>query len=355
MTARKSPPAARPSPIQDGFPIVGAIGSPYTRKLRAVLRYRRLPYQFIHQGSSEAAAQPRPKVALLPQLILEDEAGQRVARTDTSPLIRELERRFPHERTVIPGDPALAFLDALIEDYGDEWLTKAMFHYRWSYASDIEKATTVLPRHFAMSQPDEALREAGRSFGDRQIERLAVVGSSPATAPVIEDSYRRFLDLMEAHLRSHRFLLGDRPGAGDFALYGQLTQLALFDPTSAELALARAARVVAWTELLEDLSGLEPEPSDWLARDDLPETVRVLLGEIGRVYAPFLLANARALEQGADRVECEIDGRQWIQKPFPYQAKCLGWLREDHARLDEQDRRFVDDVLAGTGCEALFD
>jgi len=339
---------------RDGFALIGAIGSPYSRKLRAVFRYRRLPYRWIHQGSPEAASLPRPKVSLLPQLILEDEQGQPVARTDTSPLIRELERRFPEERTVVPGDPALAFLDTLIEDYADEWLTKAMFHYRWSFAPDIEKASTLLPRHFAMTQSDEALRESGRSFGDRQIGRLAVVGSSPATAPTIEASYRRLLELLERHLQSRRFLLGDRPATGDFALYGQLSQLALFDPTSAAVAHERAARVVAWTELMEDLSGLEPEPGDWLDRAALPETVHALLGEIGRVYAPFLLANAAALEADREQVECEIDGRPWIQSPFPYQAKCLRWLREDHARLGQTDRVFVDELLAGTGCEGLF-
>jgi len=339
---------------RDGFALLGAIGSPYSRKLRAVFRYRRLPYRWIHQGSPEAASLPRPKVSLLPQLVLEDEQGQPVARTDTSPLIRELERRFPQERTVVPGDPALAFLDALIEDYADEWLTKAMFHYRWSFAPDVEKASTLLPRHFALSQTDEALRESGRSFGERQIGRLAVVGSSPATAATIEASYRRLLALLETHMQSHRFLLGDRPATGDFALYGQLSQLALFDPTSSAIALERASRVVAWTGLMEDLSGLEPEPGDWLDRGALPGTVHALLGEIGRVYAPFLLANAAALEAGHERVECEIDGRPWIQSPFPYQAKCLRWLREDHARLGESDRRFVDGLLAGTNCESLF-
>ena len=53
-------------------------------------------------------------------------------------------------------------------------------------------------------------------------------------------------------------------------------------------------------------------------------------------------------------METEIDGRPWVQKPFPYQRKCLGWLREGYAALDADARGFVDTTLAGTGCEALF-
>ena len=334
--------------------IVGAVGSPYTRKLRAVFRYRRLPHAFVQQGSPESAGLPRPKVMLMPQLVAPDADGQLVARTDTTPLIRELESVRPGERSVVPDDPALAFLDALVEDYGDEWLTKAMFHYRWAYAPDIEKAQTVLPRWYASQQSDEALAEAGRTFGERQIERLWVVGSNEKTGPIIEASYARFLDLFEDHLRHHRFVFGDRPGTADFAIYGQLTQLALFDPTAQAVTLARAGRVYAWTELVEDLSGLEPTADQWFGRDALPQTLRALLNEIGRVYPPFLLANARALEAGADRVECTIDGETWTQKPFPYQGKCLQWLRRDHAALAESDRAFVDETLAGTGLEALF-
>ena len=56
---------------------------------------------------------------------------------------------------------------------------------------------------------------------------------------------------------------------------------------------------------------------------------------------------------GAERVECEIDGRPWVQKPFPYQGKCLMWLREQYANLSAGDRTVVDGVLAGTGCESL--
>jgi hypothetical protein len=112
--------------------------------------------------------------------------------------------------------------------------------------------------------------------------------------------------------------------------------------------------VVAWVDVAEDLSGLEPQPGDWLTRDRLPPTLRALLAEVGRVYVPFLLANAAALASGAERVECEIDGQPWVQKPFPYQAKCLTWLREARAALSASDRGVLDAVLADTGCEVLF-
>ncbi|MBB83360.1 MAG: glutathione S-transferase [Deltaproteobacteria bacterium] len=335
------------------LPILGAVGSPYTRKLRAVCRYRRLPHVFIQNGNPESRGLPKPKVELMPQLILEED-GERKAMTDTTPLIRRLEESYPNERSVIPDDPALAFLDALVEDYGDEWITKAMFHYRWAYAADIDKAGAILPRWSMSQQPDEKLEGLKQLFSKRQIDRLWVVGSNEKTGPIIEASYERFLGAMENHLREHRFVLGNRPGSGDFGLYGQLTQLALFDPTPMETTLRISARTYAWAELVEDLSGLEPVATDWFARDGLPDTFRALLAEIGRVYPPFLLANAEALATGAEKVECEIDGEAYTQKPFPYQGKCLEWLRSDYAALSDSDRTFIDDTIAGTGLERLF-
>ena len=331
------------------FTIVGSPGSPYSRKLRAVLRYRRIPFHWINQGSPESSGLPQPKVALQPRLILDGEAH-----TDTTPLIRELERRVPGERSVIPTDSALAFIDGLIEDYGDEWLTKAMFHYRWAYEADIHKAMTILPRWSASGTSDDDLSRLGDEFAKRQIGRLWVVGSNETTGPVIEASYVRFLELFEDHLRKHRFVLGGRPGTSDFGIYGQLTQLANFDPTAVATTLEHGPRVAAYTDLVEDLSGVEPTEEGWFVRDAIPDTLRALLAEVGRVYAPFLLANAAALESGNERVDCEIDGKHWTQKPFPYQGKCLRWLREDYSRLGGADRRFVDETLTGTGCEALF-
>jgi glutathione S-transferase len=339
--------------VDQALRMVGAPGSPYSRKLRAVLRYRRIPHTWIHHGSPETHGLPQPRVHLLPQLILPGAGGGFEARTDSTPLIRELEKLHPG-RSVIPPDPAVAFLDALLEDYADEWLTKAMFHYRWAFAPDIAKAAAILPRWFRTDVPEERARAMGEEFARRQIARLTVVGSNDTTAPVIEESYRRVLRLLDAQLTASRFLLGGRPCAADFGVFGQLTQLVLFDPTPAAIALDIAPRVVAWVDVVEDLSGLEPSEADWTAREALPDSLRALFAEVGRVYVPFLLANATALQHGAERVECTIDGRPWVQRPFPYQGKCLRWLREQYAALGVRDRPAVDAVLTGTGCEALF-
>ncbi|MGH7897075.1 MAG: glutathione S-transferase N-terminal domain-containing protein, partial [Candidatus Binatia bacterium] len=199
--------------------IVGAPGSPYSRKLRAVLRYRRIPHAWVQMGSREARELPRPRVDLVPQLVF---AGAREALTDSSPLIRRLEAEYGG-RSVIPDDPALAFIDALLEDYADEWLTKPMFHYRWAFAADVAQATAILPRWRHIDEAEDAARAAGKTFAERQIGRLGVVGSNPTTATLIEDSYVRLLALIDARLREAPFVFGARPAASDFGLYGQLT------------------------------------------------------------------------------------------------------------------------------------
>ena len=332
----------------------GAPGSPYTRKMLAVLRYRRIPYRFLVGGLGPLdEALPRAKVELLPTFYFEAEDGQLEAVVDSTPIIRRLEAEALG-RSVIPNDPALAFLNYLLEDYADEWLTKAMFHYRWHYAADIELAGEVLPRWRDLTSSDAQIAPRTQFVRERQIARLYVVGSNATTAPLIEDSYKRFLRCFDACIQDGPFLFGQRPASADFGLFGQLTQLAAFDPTPAQLTQSMAPRVVAWVHTTEDLSGLDPEEAHWRAADALPASLHALLREVGRTYVPALLANARAIDANAEQVETAIDGQPWVQKPFPYQAKCLQWVRQEYARLDGTARATVDDALAGTGCEALF-
>lgn len=341
---------ALPTPIL----LMGVPGSPYTRKMLAVLRYRRIPYRLLlasHRSPPEGM--PRSKVSLLPTFYFPDAKGELEAVTDSTPIIRRLEEEF-QGRSVIPPDPVMAFLDYLLEDYGDEWLTKAMFHYRWYYKADIDNAGNILPLWAGGPLKDSDLAQMKKYISERQIGRLYVVGSNDTTAPVIEDSYRRYLAIMEQHFRAYKFALGNRPSAADFGAYGQLTQLVRFDPTPMAVAQREAPRVSAWVDLVEDLSGIDVSDADWTSREAIPETLTSLLKEVGRVYVPAMLANAQAQMTGAKEVRTEIDGKPWVQQPFPYQVKCLQWLRAEYGALSDGDRAAVDNILKGTGCERLL-
>ncbi len=340
----------------DRIRLIGGTGSPYTRKMVALLRYRHIPYGIVWgdvAATLDAMGIARPKPVLLPTFLFTEDDGGLKAVCDSTPIIRRLESMYPRRR-VLPADPALAFVDYLIEDFGDEWCTKYMFHYRWHAEADADNAGTLLPLSWDVSMPAETHRQLKQVFSQRQIGRLYVVGSNDTTAPVIDASYRRFLAALEQHLAQQPFMLGRRPGAGDFALYGQLTQLVGFDPTPRAIAHAVSPRTVAWVDRMEDQSGLEPKDSDWTAPEAMPESLRGVLAEIGRVYAPALLANARAVEAGEKSWETGIDGANWTQQTFPYQAKCLKWINEQYRALGDADRARVDKLLAGTGCEAML-
>ena len=336
--------------------LIGAVGSPYTRKMLSLLRYRRIPHK-ITWGQPEVVLPTLgielPKPVLLPTFILPDANGDLAAATDSTPLIRRLEA-MSSDRSVLPVDPALAFIDYLLEDFADEWVTKYMFHYRWHLQADAENAATVLPLNFRVNMPPEQHDQLKNMIPERQIGRLYVVGSNDTTAPIIDASYRRYLEAMEAHLQTQPYMLGKRPGAADFAMFGQLTQLVGFDPTPRAIAHQLSPRTVAWTSLMEDLSGLEPGADDWNGADQMPATLRGILTEVGRMYVPALLANSRALQAGEKSWEAEIDGSPWTQPTFPYQAKCLKWINEQYQALDTEDRARVDRIVAGTGCELLF-
>ena len=332
--------------------LLGSPGSPYTRKMLALLRYRRIPHRMLwgsHFGEP-LAGHPIPKVKLLPTFYFQGDDGLQ-AMVDSTPIIDRLEAAHAG-RSVRPGDPVLDFLDRLIEDFADEWLTKAMFHYRWHHAEDAAHAGPLLTFWQDPQLSAEPARQTSTAFAQRQISRLYVVGSSASTASVIESSYERLIGILDRIIMRQGFVLGARPAAADFALYGQLTQLGMVDPTPARYLAGHSPRLRAWLDRAEDLSG-HPD-AHWLARTSIIEHLGELLAEIGRVYAPFLLANAQAAALGQADFSAPIDGQTWSQPVFPYQVKCLETLRQAHSAMDGEDRAALDALLLGTGCEALF-
>ena len=91
--------------------LVGGTGSPYTQKMVALLRYRRIPYS-IHWGQPEAACDAmsveKPRPIFMPTFFFESDDGM-AAECDSTPIIRRLEAMYSG-RSVLPEDPALSLI-----------------------------------------------------------------------------------------------------------------------------------------------------------------------------------------------------------------------------------------------------
>ena len=73
--------------------LVGGTGSPYTQKMVALLRYRRIPYSITWgqpETTCEALGVEAPKPTFMPTFFFE-EGGEVTAHCDSTPIIRRLE------------------------------------------------------------------------------------------------------------------------------------------------------------------------------------------------------------------------------------------------------------------------
>ena len=297
--------------------LYGVEASPYTVKLRAALRYRRLPCRWV----CRLAQMYEPLADVRPQLtpVLEFPDGE--LRTDSTPILEVLEERHRDDRSLLPAHPRDRFLAWLIEDMADEWLAKCLFHYRFEAAEDADFAALWVMDDARGDLSAAELAAAVPPFRERQIGRMGLVGCTPEAAPLIEASYLRVLDALETTVANGRFLFGTRPSVADLALFGQLKTLGI-DPTPMAVMRARAPRTDAWVRRADDLSGVE---GAW----EPPGPAVAALQEMAcEVYWPFLKANA------AGDVDVMLAGRRFRQPHFRYQAKCYDRLAKLHAALE---------------------
>ena len=321
------------------YRIFGSELSPYSVKVRAWFRYKGIAHDWLTRTpENQAEYEAHARLPLVPLVITPESEGIQ----DSTPIMERFEAAFP-EPASQPGDPMLAFLSALLEEYGDEWGNKHMFHYRWRDEADQVSAAERIARSMLPDADEETVAGRARAVRERMVPRVSFVGSSPETAPIIEASFARQLELLEAHLEGRRYLFGARPAFADFGIAAQVWE-AWTDPTGSTLVPPRTRD---WCQRMQDPANEGP----FEAWDALAPTLEPLLAEeVGARFLPWLDANARAIADGAESFTVDIAGGRWTQAPQRYHARSLRVLREKYAAL--ADRAALDPVLEATGCRA---
>ena len=328
--------------MNERYRLIGSTASPYAIKLRALMRYRRIPFDWVIMTKAlrQQTAHLRPN--LIPVLQYPDGSF----RGETTTLAYDLEARHA-PRSVIPEDKAIAFVCDLLEDLADEWAVKPLFFYRWWDPEDQAYVSRWAGEEWSTSDAEAGSPEEIEQFRRRQISRMPILGATAENRPLLEQSYHRILAAFEPHVGMTKYLFGSRPSLADFAWFGQLSEMAT-DPTPMRIMREKAPFTDHWTRRLDDASGVEGE---WYPREQaLGGMAEALLRIAGELYLPFLAANAEAFAKGVERLEINVWGLPYALTPFKYQVKCLELIRAKFAALDVEHRTALRPVLESTGC-----
>jgi glutathione S-transferase len=328
--------------MADLYRIFGAEMSPYSVKVRSYFRYKRIPHQWIlRNAASQAEYEKYAKLPIVPLVVTPQDAGIQ----DSTPIIDQMEKLFP-EPPIHPGDGVARFISALIEEFGDEWGNKWMFHYRWTRDVDQISSAGRIARMRASGGSEQQQADLAGMIRSRMADRLWFVGSNAQTAPQIEAGFRDMLALLENHLSQRPYLFGGRPAYGDFGLWGQFYEM-WTDPTAGALIEGSAPHVLDWVHRML-WPRAEGDFESWAALK--PTLEPILSRQVGGKFMPWTLANEKCLAEGKEEFSIRLGDDTWTQKPQKYHARSLAMLRAKY--VEAADKAALDPVLAAAGCLA---
>ena len=324
------------------YRIIGAEMSPYSVKVRSYFRYKAIPHQWVlRNAESQAEFEKYAKVPIIPLVVTPEGTGIQ----DSTPIIDAMEKIYPLP-SVHPDDPVANFISILIEEFGDEWGNKWMFHYRWTRDVDQISSAGRIARMRGANLEEHKHAALAAQVRTRMIDRLWFVGSNAVTAPQIEAGFVDMLGILDRHLATRPYLFGRRPAFGDFGLWGQIYEM-WTDPTTGALIGGGAPHVLNWVHRMlwpKAEGAFESWPS--LA----PTLMPILTDQVGRLFMPWTCANKKALTEQQEQFSVTLGDKVWTQKPQKYHARSLGMLRAKYAAV--ADKAALDPVLESAGCLA---
>ena len=294
--------------------------SPYSDKIRTYLRLKRLPVVEVRENlrNREQVLRARTGRTMVPVVITPADE----ALNDSTHITRRLEAACPTP-ALRPADPGRCGLDALLEDYADEWVVRVMLASRWLHEPDAEHNRTVIAADMTCGAPEVEVAVAKEMFPQAIMATLPPMGATRETLGFLLNDLGGLVTDLDALFVAHRFLGGAEPTVADLAFYGQLNQIRR-DPTGRVMVGDPARPHGRWLADVERRAdGAAPEHASDAAPDG--EALAPLARRIARTYLRFAVANAKALEEaprGPLTVELD-DGVPFQAARAGYNRKCL--------------------------------
>jgi glutathione S-transferase len=299
----------------------------------------------VRNAKSQQEYKKVAKLPLIPAVRLPDGTGMQ----DSTPIMEYFDTLPNVTSSHPPGD--LRFVSQLLEEYGDEWANKQMFHYRWHRPIDQRIVSLRLASEMLKDNASESiLVQMSDGIRTRMSGRGFAVGSNEITGPMIEQSFRESMAQLEKHLSTRTFLFGTKPSFGDFGLGAQIYQ-ALIDPTAGKILLLHHPRVVEWCTSMLSPSQSLAHSGAFESWDTLAPTLEPFLEDhVGDIFLKWMDANHRCVQSKSKECVVALRYGTWknvVLGPQKYQKKSLKVLREKFAKARTKS---LDLLLKRTGC-----
>jgi glutathione S-transferase len=298
--------------------------SPYSCKLRTYMNFKEIPYKRQRINFQTYFVDIPKKVGMNIMPVLID--NHDTVLQDTTPIMEYLEEKHP-DHSCIPCDEGLQFLMWLLEDFGDEYLTRFSMHYRWG--NNISKNTLShrLARSMSYGMADLHATTLAPTIAERQTGFDEPLGLTSGEARAsLDQQLIDLLSILDKHFETYQFILGDRPSLADFATYGHMMAHLYQDPASAEIMETHGSRVCNWLDTITefgDTRGGAGQTSfgEWLdISESMPTTLFELLAFVAKTYIPFARGAAKATANGEKFFNANIYGLDTSFRTFQYRA-----------------------------------
>ena len=333
---------------EERYRLIGSTASPYAIKLRALLRYRRIPFDWVIMTKAlrTATAHLRPTRFRCCNIPTHVSAARPRAGLRSGSRHRERPGRSRrHSRRL-----RVRSAGGSRRRMGGQTTVPVSL-----VGSGGSGLCLALGRRGVVDVGGRrpAAREEIEEFPQRQISRMVILGATAENRPLLEESYREDVWPHSSRMSAWTTICSAAGRRSPICLVRPAQRDGDRSDADADHAATRAVHRPLGTTAGRCL-GVE---GDWYPREQAFGGMVEALLKITGGLLPFLAANADAFAKGLERLEIVVWGLPYALAPFKYQVKCLRQLREKFAALNGGITCWVaagagaHRLLATSGCE----